>query len=70
MSENIEITVNGVAERVPSAATVTQIIEIVKENDKHLIVELNGRYMQPKLWDDTTLSAGDRLEIIHPLFGG
>lgn len=35
-----------------------------------LIVELNGRYVYARQYGTTSVSQGDRVEFIHPDFGG
>ena len=70
MTDAIEITINGSSEQIAEAATLDQVIELLGEGTIHLLVELNGRYIYPSAWAATRIAAGDRLEIIHPLFGG
>ena len=66
----IEIMVNGFKETVPANATISDLIRFFKENDVHLIVELNGQFIFSEDYSTTPVTAGDRIEFINPAFGG
>jgi thiamine biosynthesis protein ThiS len=66
----IEITVNDRSEQVPVHSSIEDLIRRFGENDPHLIVELNGRFVYPREYASTTLTDNDRLELINPNFGG
>jgi thiamine biosynthesis protein ThiS len=66
----IRIMVNGMSEEVPENATLAFLIERFKEMDPALIVEHNGRFVYPREYDATTVAENDRVEFIHPDFGG
>ena len=70
MGRTIQITVNGMTEEVPEDATLEILIERFQEADPALIVELNGRYIYAREYGTTTVSQDDRVEFIHPDFGG
>jgi sulfur carrier protein len=70
MSTVIRITVNGIQEEVLESATLADLIDRFREADKDLIVEHNGRFVFPQDYAATRVSAGDRVEFIHPNFGG
>jgi thiamine biosynthesis protein ThiS len=70
MSATIRITVNGVPEAVPSFATLADLIGIFSEMDPDLIVEHNGRFVFPQEYTAIRVAADDRVEFIHPNFGG
>jgi len=70
MGRTIQITVNGMTEQVPENATLEILIERFQEADPALIVELNGRYIYAREYGTTTVSQDDRVEFIHPDFGG
>jgi len=61
---------NGLDEEVPRDATLAFLIERFKEADPGLIVEHNGRYIYARQYDATRVCEGDRVEFIHPDFGG
>jgi len=66
----IRIIVNGMMEEVPEGATLAFLIERFQEKDPALIVEHNNRFVFPKQYSTTTVSANDRVEFINPDFGG
>ena len=70
MGRTIQITVNGMTEAVPENATLELLIERFQEADPALIVELNGRYIYAREYSTTRVSQDDRVEFIHPDFGG
>jgi len=70
MTHRIQVTVNGFVESVPSAATLSELIDRFQERDVHLIVEHNGRFVYPQEYDSTTVTEGDTIEFINPNIGG
>lgn len=70
MGSDIEVTVNGTTERIAEGATVAGLIAHFREEDLHLIVEHNGRFVYPRMYETTVVAEGDRIEFIHPDFGG
>ena len=70
MRRTIQITVNGMTEKVPENATLEILIERFQEADPALIVELNGRYIYAREYSTIRVSQDDRVEFIHPDFGG
>jgi thiamine biosynthesis protein ThiS len=70
MAHTIRIAVNGMAEEVPENATLEFLIKRFQEADPALIVELNGRYVYARDYSTTRVSQDDRVEFIHPDFGG
>jgi thiamine biosynthesis protein ThiS len=66
----IRITVNGLPEEVPPAATLAELIDRFQEMDPDLIVEHNGRFVYPQDYASIRAADGDRVEFIHPNFGG
>jgi len=70
MSREIRIIVNGFKEEVTENSTISQLITRFKEDDAHLIVEHNGRFVYPQKYAMTKVVEGDRIEFINPNFGG
>lgn len=64
------IIIDGDEREVPDGATVTEVLRILTEPAPHVLVELNGTHVPPERQGETRLEPGDRLEIIHPAFGG
>ena len=66
----MKITVNGFVEEIESGLRVSDLIEAFEEHDAALIVEVNGRFVPPARYRELIVRAGDRIELIHPAFGG
>jgi thiamine biosynthesis protein ThiS len=70
MAGFIRIIVNGMSEEVPENATLAFLIERFNEMDPALIVEHNSRFVYPREYGARTVAENDRVEFIHPDFGG
>jgi sulfur carrier protein len=70
IEELITVTVDGFADRVPAGTSVAELIQRHKAQHKDLLVELGGRFVPPGDYERTILKDGDRIELIHPAFGG
>ena len=66
----MKVVVNGFIEEIEPGSTVEDLIFQFEEVDKTLIVEVNGRFIGPKEYPTLKVRAGDRVEMIHPAFGG
>lgn len=66
----MKIIVNGFEEEVESGVNLPRLIEKFEEEDKGLIVELNGAFVYPADYESTIVREGDKIEFIHPAFGG
>ena len=65
------IQVNGKDESV-AASTVAALLEAreIGANARGIAVALNGAVLPRAAWQQTTLSPGDRVEIVRVLQGG
>jgi len=62
---------NGFAEeRDGCDLSVQRLLDEVEEDDPAVIVEVNGRFVHRKDFRTTIISDGDKVEFIHPSFGG
>ena len=68
--KKIKIIVNGLEEVVPERSSITDLITFFNEEDVHLIVELNGRFIYSEDYTHQRVKEGDCLEFIHPNIGG
>lgn len=66
----MQIIVNGEMQEIPSMCTVFQLLEDKSMILKAGVVELNGEILNQELWQSTTLSTGDSLEILIFMGGG
>lgn len=68
--KRIKILVNGLGEMVPINSSLNDLITLFNEDDVHLIVELNGRFIYSEDYTHQRVKEGDCLEFIHPNIGG
>jgi len=66
----IEITVNGEARRFDSPLHISRLLDVLELTGKRLAVEVNGEIVPKSQHPDTTLSDGDKLEIVVAVGGG
>jgi thiamine-phosphate pyrophosphorylase len=63
------LTVNG-RQELTSARTVEELVQQLGQQNKKLIVELNGVIVQRALWTETELQDGASIELVHFVGGG
>ncbi|MEW6263027.1 MAG: sulfur carrier protein ThiS [Thermodesulfobacteriota bacterium] len=66
----LKVVVNGLPEEVPPRTSVQALIELLNEQDAGLLVEINGYFVHQREFPTREIEAGDRIELIHPAFGG
>jgi len=81
----VKMLVDGKEREVAPGTRLSQLVEIIEEERKQdamireliektgkssLTYVLNGRVVKPKDYEKIEVVAGDRLEIVHPVFGG
>ncbi len=67
----MKITFNGFVEELDASdLTVQDLLDRTKEDDPAVIVEVNGRFVYRKNFGVIKIQDGDRVEFIHPSFGG
>ena len=66
----MQIMVNGFAEKIVPGTNLADLIVQLHEQESGLIVEVNGRFVYPKDYETYEVQAGDKIEMIHPAFGG
>lgn len=64
------ILVNGEEKELAEGSTVAQLIEAVGLRPERLAVELNREIVRRAEWGSTSLSDGDKVEIVHFVGGG
>ena len=65
---NIEL--NGFKESIPDNISVSTLIDLFKEGDPDLIVEINGKYIFSKNYKTQMIMESDTIEFINPNLGG
>ena len=66
----MRITVNGQTQDIAPALTVAGLIEHLALSGKRIAIERNGEVVPKSLHASTSLSEGDKLEIIVAVGGG
>jgi thiamine biosynthesis protein ThiS len=62
---------NGFPEEIEDCElTIQDLLDRTEEDDPAVIVEVNGRFVYRKDFSIFSISEGDRIEFIHPSFGG
>ena len=66
----VEITVNGKPHAVPDGQTVTALLESLRISGDRVAVELDRAILKKERWNETRLTGGEELEIVHFVGGG
>lgn len=69
-NESIQIRVNGEDKRIPSGASVAQLLSELQINNRYCAVERNLELVPRELHTDCLLEAGDNVEIVTLVGGG
>jgi thiamine biosynthesis protein ThiS len=64
------IQVNGERREVSAPLTLADLVDHLKLAADRLAIELNQRVIRRVDWQQTVLSEGDRVEIVHFVGGG
>lgn len=66
----MKITVNGEERDAPDGSLLSALIESLGISCSRVAVERNREIVDPGVYDKTTLSEGDQLEIVSFVGGG
>ncbi|MFB3922791.1 MAG: sulfur carrier protein ThiS [Terriglobia bacterium] len=66
----ITIQLNGEPREVPEGLSVASLLEWLKFPADRVAVERNREIVPRSRWRETSLAAGDRLEVVHFVGGG
>ncbi len=70
MTDPLSITVNGEGHEVPAGTTVAGLLVILEIGREGSAVERNRDIVPRSRHEETTLEAGDRIEIVTAVGGG
>lgn len=62
--------VNGESRRLPAPATVADLLRHLSLDPRTVVVELNRRIIRRPHLQDTALTDGDAVELVHFVGGG
>jgi thiamine biosynthesis protein ThiS len=66
----LEIMVNGESRWLPAPATVADLLRHLSLDPRTVVVELNRRIIRRPQLQDTALTDGDAVELVHFVGGG
>jgi thiamine biosynthesis protein ThiS len=66
----LEILINGEPRRVPGPASAADLLRHLGLDARAVVVELNRRIVRRPKLEETTLSDGDAVELVHFVGGG
>jgi sulfur carrier protein len=61
---------NGDDRELSESVTVASLVEQLGRGKRGTAVALNGEVVPRSVWDDTTISEGDRVEVLTAVGGG
>ncbi len=67
---HIEISVNGETQNVDDEQSLLQLIDASGFGEQRIAAALNGEFIPRHAYADTTISAGDKVDIVSPIAGG
>jgi thiamine biosynthesis protein ThiS len=66
----LTVIVNGNQVSIAEGSGIHELIKSLDLNPERVAVEVNRRIIRRANWDSTTISEGDRVEIVHFVGGG
>jgi len=66
----MEIRLNGETHQVGDGTTVLDLLDELGRHPRTVAIEYNGDILPRDSYGDTTLSTGDRVEVVHFVQGG
>lgn len=64
------IVVNGNQTDIAEGCVISDLIKSLRLNTERVAVELNKRIVRRADWGSTTISEGDKVEVVHFVGGG
>ena len=66
----LTIIVNGKKTNIDEGSVLSDLVKALDLNPERLAIELNRRIVRRADWHSTTISDGDKVEIVHFVGGG
>ncbi len=70
MADDLTLTLNGQAHTLPAPLSVAGLLAALGLDPRKVAVERNEAIVSRSLYEQTLLSGGDALEIVHFIGGG
>jgi thiamine biosynthesis protein ThiS len=67
---SIAVTINGETRRVPSPATLLELLAHLGLDPRSVVVELNREIVRRPRLGETGVAEGDTIELVHFVGGG
>jgi len=66
----MKIQINGKDQDLPENTSLKTAIQNIRPDCQRVIAELNGQIVKRDVWEETSLSNGDSLELVSFVGGG
>ncbi|MCC6390809.1 MAG: sulfur carrier protein ThiS [Bryobacterales bacterium] len=66
----MEIVVNGQPQAAEEGSKLLDLLRTLSIDPARVAIELNGEIVKKEEWEETRLTAGAQLEIVHFVGGG
>ena len=66
----MNITLNGEIKELEQPVSLDRLLELFSLPSQRIAVELNREVVRRKDWENVTVKADDRIEIVHFVGGG
>jgi sulfur carrier protein len=66
----MQITVNGEVQQAPDGLALTELVRQISDQQTGIAVALNSEVVPRGSWPDTSLRAGDRIDVVSAVQGG
>jgi sulfur carrier protein len=66
----MQITVNGELQQAPDGLALTELVRRISDRPTGIAVALNSEVVPRGSWEETSLRAGDRIDVVTAVQGG
>ena len=66
----MKLILNGESVEVKDQCSLTELLDLVAFPSDRVAIELNKCVVRKRIWEETTLKEGDRIEVVHFVGGG
>jgi len=66
----LHVTLNGAPRELSDGSTIQDVVKSLGLQEKQVAVEHNRNILKREQWNETAVSEGDHLEIVHFVGGG
>lgn len=66
----MDIVINGAPRQVPDDISLERAVQLISAATQGIAVAVNGEVVRRLSWPDTTLAAGDQIEVLTAVQGG